>query len=73
MAGYRNLQHSAKNLVFLKGRLALLWGVQVAVFSCLCSISEYSDGVSSAAESASFAEVERFADRKTCPDHSNDC
>ena len=31
MAGYRNLQHSAKTL-FLKGRLALLWGVQVAVF-----------------------------------------
>jgi len=31
MAGYRNLQHSAKTL-FFKGRLALLWGVQVAVF-----------------------------------------
>ena len=31
MAGYRSLQHGAKTL-FLRGRLALLWGVQVAVF-----------------------------------------
>jgi hypothetical protein len=31
MAGYRNLQHGAKALL-RKGRLALLWGVQVAVF-----------------------------------------
>jgi hypothetical protein len=31
MASYRSLQHGAKTL-FLRGRLALLWGVQVAVF-----------------------------------------
>lgn len=31
LAGYRNLRHGAKTL-FRNGRIALLWGVQVAVF-----------------------------------------
>jgi hypothetical protein len=31
VAGYRNLRHGAKTM-FRQGRLALLWGVQVAVF-----------------------------------------